>query len=192
MRGTTAALVKQGLAAIDAVHDDGTLPTIPLTSKVSQGSLGVYRRNFGGRAAGIGVKTRGKWPALSTVHEVGHFLDNEAISNRQGDFASRSGHPEMLKVLAAADQTQAVKLLRQGLAAANTTLDRAEYNYYLTPHEIWARAYAQFIAEQSQDPQLLADVAKVIAHKAGRQWETADFAPLKAAIENLFKSKGWM
>lgn len=60
------------------------------------------------------------------------------------------------------------------------------------PKEAWARAYAQFIAEESSDETMAAQVSEIRAEVLpDRQWQAADFAPVRAAMGELFTSWGW-
>ncbi|HOQ48168.1 MAG TPA: hypothetical protein PK157_22870, partial [Bryobacteraceae bacterium] len=191
VRGELKKKVLIGLDAINKVHDDGMLPKIPLHGRTSPGSLGVHRATRNTltgevRSYDIGVKADGPWPALTTVHECGHFLDCEGIGPK-GIYATRAGQPDMLAVLAAAEKTAAIQGLKAELARGHRRA--AEL---LTPEEIWARAYAQFIAMKSGDKTLLTDVANVRNAHLNRQWGEADFAPIAAAIENMFRNLGWL
>jgi hypothetical protein len=193
VQGYARELVEAGLAAIDRVHDDGVLPKIPMIGKEIP-SLGCFTADKVGNmrvASRIDVKPSGAWPSLSTVHETGHFLDLEGIGTK-GLFSSVAGEAGMREVLAAARGTEAVKHLEQRLA--NTTnQDTADHlRYLLTDHEIWARAYAQYITEESGYRQLEIDLAKALAREKGRQWTADDFRPVREAIGAMFRRAGWM
>lgn len=67
--------VQRALSAIDAAHDDGKLEQIPFTNRVRKDSQGIYRHS-----GEIGIKRSGAvHPELTTVHEVGHWLDHKAL-----------------------------------------------------------------------------------------------------------------
>ena len=64
-------------------------------------------------------------------------------------------------------------------------------------HEIFARAYAQYIATKSKNPEMLA----VLRSRQGKpedgkgypdQWDDDDFVPLYEEIENIFLKIGWL
>jgi hypothetical protein len=189
-------LVETALDAIDQVHDDGLLSNIPLLAKNFK-KLGQFRYyTLNGKAADISVNPKGSWPALTTVHEVGHWLDLEAIGSK-GSYATlqsgtQPGSGIMKGFLDAAEKTNAIKELRDQLKNASTLWERKHFKYLLKPQEIWARAYAQFIAEESADVQLSTDLASALKAEKFRQWETADFSPLKDEITKLFKSMKWV
>jgi hypothetical protein len=135
------------------------------------------------------VRNTGPWPTLTTIHEAGHFIDLEGIGAK-GNFASVSGEPDMREVMAAIERTEAVKHLRGLLGGATPGLG-GYYQYLLDPRELWARAYAQFIAQRSGFAALRRDLRKATEAEAWRQWERSDFAPVDAAIEVMFRKLGW-
>jgi hypothetical protein len=76
-------------------------------------------------------------------------------------------------------------------------VDRRHTDYLLKPEELWARSYAQYIAERSADSDMLAalDLLRppaLTGQLYSSQWETTDFAPVAAAIDTLFKGLGWI
>jgi len=191
--GALKRQVDQALAAIDRVHDDGVLPPIPVFDSLGTADFGFLqpvKTDRGLEAEYIAVRASGPWPALTAVHEIGHFLDIAALGP-VGRLATRAGDPEMLKVLAAAEQTDAVKSLREQADQAGFA-EHGFLLYLLRPDEIWARAYAQFIAERSNSPLLLKGLRRAQAENSDRQWDTEDFAPVAQAIENMFAKLGWL
>lgn len=176
-------IVKTTLAAIDAVHDDDQLPAIVVDSH-TDGALGEYRFTRSGGARGIGVIEHGPWPRLTAAHEIGHFLDHQVLGSSVGRFASDAG--DLHEVMQAANDSDAILAIR----ASQLPLKRKAY--FLQRHEIWARAYAQWIAQRSGDAELLADLATLRGIEPWRQWDEADFQPVAEAIDALFIEKGWM
>ena len=191
--GTLKTQVTAALQAIDEVHDDGTLPTIPVKSsrQASFGFLEMARGADGLEATEIGVRSSGKWPALTLVHEAGHFLDLAAIGTK-GQLASVAGDADMMVVIDAARQSDSVKNLAQRLADTHSMELRRAYRYYLKPEELWARAYAQFITEKSGSQLLQNQLQSAIDADKDRQWSTEDFKPISAAIEALFTKLNWL
>jgi len=191
--GSLKTQVQTALAAIDQVHDDGDLPTIPLTStrRSYLGFLSYNRTDDGLAASEMAVRGTGHWPALTTVHEAGHFLDLEAIGTK-GNFSTLAGDPDMRKFLAAAEETDAIKGLRSKLTEATGFESRRGLQYFLKPEEIWARAYAQFITEESGQPLLVRQLADARQVDPLRQWSTDDFAPVKQTIKEMFTNLGWI
>lgn len=116
------------------------------------------------------------------MHETGHRLDHQVLGSR-GEYASVS-HPDLQEFRDAVASSEAVKELKR--------LDSEYRDYYLLPQELWARAYAQYIAKRSGDPFLLAQLDLAAADADGSQWSDADFVLIGRAIDNLFKKKGWI
>src|SRR5579875_3910344 len=63
------------LAAIDSVHQDGVLPNIPLQRSLLTDRHGQFVRQPDGAALSIQVSYFTSHAELTTVHEIGHFLD---------------------------------------------------------------------------------------------------------------------
>jgi hypothetical protein len=194
MKGAVKDAAVEALRAIDLVHDDGRLPEIPMTSPAGLDSLGVFSRDWtdsGWQASSIAIDKDGLWPALTAVHETGHFLDLEAIGSK-GEMASESGGAVFKGFLDAVKQSDAIMGLEQKLAAAPSIGVRNHLRYLLSNREIWARAYAQFVAERSGSARLAGELARAVKAEESRQWQADDFAPVAAEIEKMFKGLGWM
>ena len=191
--GNLAGQTKAALAAIDEVHDDGSLSELPLveTRKPYYGFLKPVLSATGMKAESLAVRASGPWPAFTAVHEIGHLLDLEAIGTK-GTFATLTAQAGMDKVLAAAERTAAIQGLRSSLAATRN-FEHARYiSYLLKPEEIWARAYAQFVASKAGSQVLATQLQLATASEKNRQWEPADFTPVASAIETMFKGLGWL
>ena len=68
-------------------------------------------------------------------------------------------------------------------------------DYLLDPEEVWARAYAQYIAEKSGDKRMLAELKFNQTKAYGRtqsQWATEDFESIKDSIDEMFRERGWI
>ncbi|MES2707137.1 MAG: phage minor head protein [Verrucomicrobiota bacterium] len=176
--------LKQAGAAVDAVHGDGAL--VKATIKAKAGTSGSYAPWTGDIKFGKESKTR----PLQLVHELGHKLDMEALP---GKGYSSLHQPKMAPVIEAIKASRAY----QDIAAEGAALGSPQHyiTYLQSTVELWARAYSQFIAEESGDPRLLSDLA---SRRTGQdyfkssQWDTADFAPVRKAIRVLFTDLGWM
>jgi hypothetical protein len=200
VRGTLKEEVDEALKAIDEVHDDGELPAIPLKTTARQDALGYMRPVWTARGIEtqlIAVRPDGSWPALTAVHEIGHFLDLSALGVK-GNYATSTGYDPMKQILAAAEKTDAIKNLRAQLKVADSYSERRVINYYLKPVEIWARVYAQFIAERSSSELLKLQIktSLMMQDKLNlarfRQWHADDFAPIADAVEAMFKQLNWI
>ena len=190
--GTLRESVKTALAAIDQVHDDGALPEIPLenTTRQTRGFFRPKRLPDGTLTAEmIGVRSVSSHPALTTIHEIGHFLDLDAIG-AAGNYATLSGDPDMARVIEVAKKSDAIKKFQAKLASTRNPDTIDQMNYLLKPQEIWARSYAQFIAERANNNTLTRELQD--AFNIGKQWTKDDFAPIATAIETMFRNLGWL
>jgi len=183
--------VNSTLAAINGVHDDGQLPQIPIRpSNLKSRGYFLARESANGLTADhIGLKSKGPWPELTAAHEIGHFLDLAGIGSK-GTFAT-SG-PLFQDILAAANKSEAISGLKKLASTGNLSVRRHVENYLLDKREIWARAYAQFVTEKSGVKVLTVQLEKSLSSAPFLQWQTDDFKPIAAAIENLFKQLGWL
>lgn len=176
------ATLTAALTAIDQVHGDGVLPSIPLKASASKAFHGVFRHNSRG-AVDIAISRATVHPRLTLAHEVGHFLDLSAIGGA-GGFESEKATGLLAKFIEAAMASAGVKAIQEMEHGGMRS-------YLLRRREIWARAYAQWVAVRSKDPVLLDELAKIRAKFPGRQWEEADFEAIGAAIDQLFRDLKW-
>lgn len=193
------------LGAIDAVHDDGELPNIPVVGSHSTKTLGFYAFTHGGKSLRIGVSSKGGDKGFTLAHEIGHFIDHQAIGV-PGEFASEKS--ELMKNWRdAVSSTQAyrqIKTLRDGpnvVVARNGrshSVSKKYLDYLGGFDEVWARSYAQYIALKSENKALLDALRNIQTQETGApvwyasQWDDEDFAPVSSAIDLLFKDLGYL
>jgi hypothetical protein len=118
------------------------------------------------------VDAAGPHPEFSLAHEFGHLL------------------------APAADAASAAVAELRSIQAATTEQAVADYvRYSLDSDEMWARAYAQYVATRSSDALLAAQLATILADAnpiyRATQWHPADFAPLAVAIDAWMETLGW-
>lgn len=172
--------VQEALDAIDRTHGDGVLPKIPIKLSRSKKFLGYFQRTAT-RAHQIGIVPRGSHPGLTTAHEIGHFLDFSALGEAR-QYASEGSGPI----------GQLVARIAQG-ATVESIPDFEKSAYYRSRVEIWARAYAQFIAEESGEPELVRGVKDIRAGQAPwRQWPEEEFASYRTEMREIFRNQKWM
>jgi hypothetical protein len=177
-----ALAMKQTMDVIDKVHGDGPLTPIPINNRIMRGSDGTYySKTEEGAAVSIGVRKGSDGAELSFVHEVGHWLDHIGIKSAS-KFASRSA-PELEGFRQAIQNSAAYKEI-----VTSTRWGRKFRDYLLEPHELFARAYSQFITEESGS----AALRSILDRRANTHWTTQDFAPIRAELRKLFVSLGWM
>ncbi|HTJ78526.1 MAG TPA: phage minor head protein [Rariglobus sp.] len=191
-RGVAKVATVRALQLIDLAHDDGVLPSIPVNGAVPKSAWGAYFRTAAGKPVNIALAAKAPQKLMTMTHEVGHFIDHQAL-DAAGIFASQES-PLLAGWRHAVEHSQPIALLRQKLAAAHEPL-RTHLEYLLRGREIWARAYAQYIATRTGDAAMLAEL-EAMRSQAGYgnlvTWTEADFAPIAKEIDLVFKQKGWI
>ncbi len=187
---TARRVVRRVIGAIHAVHWDGKLPVIPVQRIDKGGALGAFRHRRG-EAVAIMLANGNPYPEFTLTHEIGHFLDLEGIG-RKGVFASETG--ELRDVMNAIRATALFARLEAAWKHPKTTIDEAEYlAYLLEPRELWARAYAQWIAMRGGDDLLLDQLRSARGDGDGlMQWSDRDFAPVAREMDRMMRDLGWM
>lgn len=204
--GKYKPVYEEAVSAIDEVHGDGALPELPVTTKSSMDAYGQYRYEMrSGKPVDILINGQGDHHQLTLAHEIGHFLDHQALGEK-GKMASERD-PALQAWRDAVDKSQAVERLRDKRrnplryqaeveVAGSKFITRPDpifTSYLLDRRELWARSYAQYVAQRSGNTNLLAQLAaqRTSAIYGDQQWEDEDFAPIAAAIDDLFRSLGW-
>ncbi|GHE47392.1 hypothetical protein GCM10017673_56560 [Streptosporangium violaceochromogenes] len=183
----SAAAMRRAANAIDQVHImPPGMPVIPLTANYGK-NLGVYHRDKPTDApVGISIAPNGPYPSLTSVHELGHFLDHAGFPPGQGFSVQRQLKPGDLfsdwwDVVFYSHPIQTLLDIKDALRHGDTLVQRVrpdgsindvdvdhKYIDYLThPREAFGRSYAQWIAVRSGDPQLLADLRLAQDHTNG-------------------------
>jgi hypothetical protein len=75
-------------------------------------------------------------------------------------------------------------------------IDSKYVNYLLQPDEVFARAYAQYVAVRSGAPELLAYPSNLRIRGQAicywKQWGDDDFVPVASAIDEMIEELGWI
>jgi hypothetical protein len=83
-------------------------------------------------------------------------------------------------------------LVVDGNTIYTTRPNRQHLRYLMSPHEVWARAYAQFVAVESGNATLLAELA--LAQRDSvvypYQWTDETFEPIRRAMREIFRRAG--
>lgn len=182
--------IATALAAIEKVHRAPVARTVPVYTRKLKQVLGQCR--FAKSGPEIQVNTVGPWPEHTATHEIGHALDfilhkgKLAPSALLGDLSG--WWSTILQSQNYADLQQA-HASRKGAAQKYTA-------YLLSPEELFARSYAQWIAVRSGDPTLLQQLRRrrIETRVEGppQQWEDKDFESVAAALDDFFHSQGLM
>ena len=149
------------------VHTDGILPRLPVTTASLTDQHGYFGSTTAGDAVGIVLNLFSPHVELTTVHEIGHFLDLKAL-HPAVPWASENS-PALALWREAVKKSQAVQTLGHcsdpAVSAIEVTrgngfvveypVDKIYVAYLLRAKELWARSYAQFIATESRHPALM-------------------------------------
>jgi hypothetical protein len=160
--------IRRALAAIDAAHDDGDLPPLPveLARDIDRIDDGEYWSD-GPQALKIRISTQSRVKELALVCEAGHFLDHQVLAPGQG-FASLDPTGPLAEVLQAIRSSQAYA----GWNREATDFDGL--SYLNDPTEMWSRAYAQWTARRSGSSVLKSQIDQAIDGEYG-YWQWDDF-----------------
>lgn len=134
-------------------------------------------------------------PALSFIHEFGHYFEQQIGIGATGKGKRLSGQkdhestPQAKALFAAIEGSknlQAIKKAPRGRGA-----------YYARKTEMFARAYSQWITHKTQSPSLIQELDIVRNNTTDSsgltklsQWSDDDFAPISQAFDDYFRSEG--
>jgi hypothetical protein len=194
------------LSIIDRIHGDGELPVIPIGGTGTRSAGGFLASTRDGRPLRIEIGLNGLHPHLTLVHELGHFLDYEALG-RPHEFVSTAGH--IASLMRAIERSETIRKLtgRIGRKYAmipdvherlrREPVQQGAVNRLLLPEERFARAYAQYIAARSGNPVAQAQLDRKRMNRLTQgiyyeQWDDDDFAPIAREFDALLRQKGWM
>lgn len=188
-RGDVTTL-KDAIAIIDSVHGDGDLPNLPVKIGSMQDGMGAYYKIVpaSGKPVEIKINSKYEMPTSALIHEIGHFIDLAAI---QKIAANNQQVADLLdSFVQAANNTKAIQAIG---ALMNTPNSDKRYLYYLQSDvEVWARAYMQYVAIRGDSALLKNELTVMQAWPYHMQWDDADFEPVAATIDDLFKALGWL
>lgn len=224
-------VVDRNVALIDQVHlvpadmrAPDVLPLAPAMARATPGMLGFYLNRPTSTNPFLQIKLATDREDMTFVHELGHAIDNLVFGDPtdeilgtnvdlQGEFADWWAAAQgsdavgtldrMLAFLAAggADPWSTVQL-PDGTTRTWIPNER-HVAYLLRPPEVFARAYFQWIASSTDDPELLRQLRGTLQFLpagysllAGElpdypvHWTDEDFGPIAEALRRLFEARG--
>lgn len=191
--------LREAVAAINRVHGDGALPTIPLSLTEAivdswsrrADALFIYEEGGEGHVNPKSIVVRSGAPnrGFLVLHEIGHLLDAYGLPGTGFASTSWGGMQAWRRAVG-----------NSGVYAALINLRGADPRRalpLLSFEELWARAYAQFVAVRSNDATLVASLEALRRRQPGavyypRQWDDDDFVGIERAIEDVFRGAGWI
>jgi hypothetical protein len=183
------------LGLIDDLHGDGPLHDLPMRFANDPINMGSFWRTNPPHATAQRITISTHFPSISGqeftfAHELGHYLDLQGMRSKTGWFGSEAKDfsPSMTKLFDLLLDSPEIRALK----ASKRSNHR---NYLLRRREIWARAYAQYVATRTGDPGLLAgleDWRTMRGINGFAQWTDDSFEPIMKAIDELFLELGWL
>ncbi|MDD3885371.1 MAG: phage minor head protein [Victivallaceae bacterium] len=200
---TLAASVRSSLRVVDSTLAFPKLPELPVLATHETSTLGAFAWNH------IEVSVLGSHPELTMSHEFGHLIDHEFFGKGFHGLGTRQNHEELAPLMETIKNSGCVRGIKNligrkfvlttkldsgGSFKSTKETDNKHARYLVTDEELFARAFAQYMASKSGDFQL---VAQVEALRAGKlyglsQWSQKQFAPIKEEFDKLFAAKGWL
>lgn len=189
--------LKDANKAIDSVHWDGPLPVVSLEQSRSASVTGSF--NPFSDIPIITISKSGSNTAFTVIHEQGHFIDLYGLGKGRCDMlrANKIGIEAEKRSRYASEHDDDLKELMDAIMSTPTLQAiQAEagsyYRYLESRRECFARAYAQFIALESGNRNLLRMLVKGKIQNHYTQWTIHEFRAIRKAFRDLFRKKGWM
>jgi SPP1 gp7 family putative phage head morphogenesis protein len=179
------------LKSIQALHDvpllKNPLAVLPLAN------AGGVQGTFAAKTMTLRVNPNALGKGLTTAHEFGHYLDWQDFGSAQRMASATSTEPEWVALRAAIDRTPEVKGLRAVAADTRSSAEiRAHADYLASREELFARAYAQWVARKTGRGDLAQDLKtmrRLDGINALRQWSDDNFDDIADAFDVLFESR---
>ena len=205
--GHHAPVVRAALDIVSRVHRDGVLEPITATSgELADGVSAVYR-SFEGVPMSITVSVNAARPHLETLHELGHFIDHSGHGTLAG-FASETEplFGDLMNAIHSTPTVARLRAMREGkfISPSGVSFDvdpgslaqhTENVRYALENRELFARAYAQFIATESGHPTLRRELLHALESFEGKaygsHWSDDEFKPIRDEFTRLFRALKW-
>jgi hypothetical protein len=138
---------------------------------------------------------------FALLHEIGHVLDYAALGTSL-DFGTLGDLPLLADWRRVYKASNGYQRLRAAITRVINALhsdqveERRRLAQLLEPDEVWARGYAQYVATQSGNVELMAVLIAARTPEPGReshvlQWDDSDFRTIAAVIDALFERLSW-
>lgn len=182
----------------------------------TQGMLQLWGKGSDGTVDTFAIKlatTGSKTDAATLFHEFGHALDyglmraTKAGVTRTDSLVSAFDNPTgpARKLWDVVESTQAYKRLMAMKAGVNfdnpvtgrvgmVFRDQEVVDYLQSPEEVFARAFAQYMARKSGRADAIRDASVQTSQnlRGIATWDDADFEPLYRAFDEFFRELGWL
>lgn len=198
--------------AIDKVHSmPQAARKVPVSNSAAKNCWGSFETDFAGTRGKIGVDPNCPDKSFTLTHEMGHMFDLFGLGKSgkggldEAKYGSSMGFSKPLfDAIFSSPTYQRLSGIKGGTKVSwgmnekgkeiIHTIEASELKYLKGRDELFARAYAQYIATESQDPVLLRQLKAVQSLDEGMdppmQWGNKEFEPIRNAFNLLLKSKG--
>ncbi|MGI4789380.1 MAG: hypothetical protein ACRYFS_11095 [Janthinobacterium lividum] len=182
---------------IDDIHTASNLKPVAVVMNALV-SGGVFDAHTGTGPYTIYLNPNGSHPELSLLHEVGHYIEWQAIPKASlglRNFKKDALFSRWLNVVGASQNIGRLFGLRDDEIEGSSAYQMI--NYLLDTQELWARSYSQYVAAKKQVPVLLQQIAsenKVVTGNIQLKtyWSIRDFLSIQIAIDAIFQTSGWL
>jgi len=210
--------IQVGIDSIEQVYTPKQLEFVKMPIRGSQGKVtaGALRMQYVKtgeslldrelRPYSISISRKGTHQASSLAHEFGHLFDYTAGKKFAGKYMqiAKRGRPEFTEFWKAVDESKAFKELSfrnwrdiqqkpelARLPYPGQPISTKYRLYLLEESEIWARAFAQYVATESKSAVMLQEIEglRKLNH-IHMQWSAEDFEPIRKAIKRIIDELG--
>jgi len=178
--GQLAAYAEETLAQIEQLHRlPASAREIPMRAVPKARYEGVFDPGPNWR---IQIKSTTDTPLTTITHELGHYFEHQVAGGIPGAMT----HPAFEPWREAVQQTRAFGQIY--LEAMRT---RGRYqNYLLHPAEMFARSYAQWVAESGNVKMMQEIKHRRDTNRLPIQWDDYDFLPISQAFNEVIERLG--
>jgi hypothetical protein len=195
------AAIRLALEELDKVIADGVLLAIPLrfgTPKTDMDEklegLTVFKKSV----LEVVIHQNTLLPAMTTLHEIGHRLEIDALNFGTSQLNPLSlFYQALIPWRAAMRKSLTVQALNNYKKAQKD--DFAYAAELLKPSELFARSFAQYIVVRSRNKTLYAELETIrncenlgFRVRSLVQWSDQEFDSIATAFDQLFMRLGWL
>lgn len=196
--------LQNAIAAVDSVHGDGELTKISVDVRqtLPDRKIAIFQvDNITNLPLEIAISGNSPSWEMSLLHEIGHFLDWSALGDNKFYYSIGGSKLNEWRRLVHESQTVIkLKYCLDNLYLVPDPIKKEKVDlsniarYFLQENELFARSYAQYIAERSEDPILKSELNSVLNGSPAlslSQWQSQEFTIIAAEFDRLFRSWGW-
>jgi hypothetical protein len=188
--GKMAVDLKQAVQDMSELHRlPESVPLISVRIQPNAKYLGVYDARK--VPPGIRIKSGAPQPRYTLSHEHGHRVDHFVFGN--GTVMGSASHPALQEWRDVIDNDKLVGELAL-IGSREPRLRGYILDYLLTPPELFARSYAQWVLTESRSSRTNAEIVELYEQEKRSglmsHWGESEFRPIAAAIRSAFQKVG--